>query len=218
MSAFSRKNGAFVRRVALLMLLLLLCAILLERNLTQVILTLASARARVMAVQALNEAVDEVVNAGVRYEDLITVTFGDTGGVRLLQSNTAGMNALASRAALLAQAKLSALEAQSVSVPLGSALGVALLSGVGPRVRVQLLPVGTVLTAYETEFTSAGINQTRHRVLLTMTAQVQLILPTGASAVQASNQVAVAESIIIGDVPESFVNVGDDSDLLNLVP
>lgn len=218
MSAFSRKNGALVRRAALLMLLLLLCAILLERNLTQVILTLASARARVMAVQALNEAVDEVVNAGVRYEDLITVTFGDTGGVRLLQSNTAGMNALASRAALLAQEKLSALEAQSVSVPLGSALGVALLSGVGPRVRVQLLPVGTVLTAYETEFTSAGINQTRHRVLLTMTAQVQLILPTGASAVQASNQVAVAESIIIGDVPESFVNVGDDSDLLNLVP
>lgn len=218
MSAFSRKNGVLVRRAALLMLLLLLCAILLERNLTQVILTLASARARVMAVQALNEAVDEVVNAGVRYEDLITVTFGDTGGVRLLQSNTAGMNALASRAALLAQEKLSALEAQSVSVPLGSALGVALLSGVGPRVQVQLLPVGTVLTAYETEFTSAGINQTRHRVLLTMTAQVQLILPTGASAVQASNQVAVAESIIIGDVPESFVNVGDDSDLLNLVP
>lgn len=218
MSAFSRKNGALVRRAALLMLLLLLSAILLERNLTQVILTLASARARVMAVQALNEAVDEVVNTGVRYEDLITVTFGDTGGVRLLQSNTAGMNALASRAALLAQEKLSALEAQSVSVPLGSALGVALLSGVGPRVRVQLLPVGTVLTAYETEFTSAGINQTRHRVLLTMTAQVQLILPTGASAVQASNQVAVAESIIIGDVPESFVNVGDDSDLLNLVP
>lgn len=218
MSASCQKNSAWLRRMVLLTLMLLLAAILLERNLTQVILTLASARARVMAVQALNEAVEEVVDAGVRYEDLITVTFGDAGSVRLLQSNTAGMNALASRAALLAQEKLSALEAQSVSVPLGSALGVALLSGVGPRIQVQLLPVGTVLTAYETEFTSAGINQTRHRVLLTMTAQVQLILPTGASAVQASNQVAVAESIIIGDVPDSFVNVGDDSDLLNLVP
>jgi hypothetical protein len=51
-----------------------------------------------------------------------------------------------------------------------------------------------------------------------MTAQVRLVLPTGASAVQAVNQVAVAESIIIGDVPQSFVNVGDDTDMLNLVP
>ena len=81
-----------------------------------------------------------------------------------------------------------------------------------------MLPVGAVVTAYETEFTSAGINQTRHRVLLTMRAQVQLVLPTGASGVEAVTQVAVAESIIVGQVPDSFVNVGDDTDLLNLVP
>ena len=51
-----------------------------------------------------------------------------------------------------------------------------------------------------------------------MRAQVQLVLPTGASGVEAVTQVAVAESIIVGQVPDSFVNVGDDTDLLNLVP
>lgn len=218
MTAFRRKNRGICRRIVLAALMLAMVGIMLERNLTQVILTLASARAEVLAVQALNEAVEDVVQQGVRYEDLVSVTFDEAGGVRLLQANAAGMNSLASRAALTAQEKLRTLERQSVAVPLGSALGIALLSGKGPKIQVQILPVGAVLTAYETEFTSAGINQTRHRVLLTMTAQVQLILPTGASGVQATNQVAVAESIIIGDVPESFVNVGDDSDLLNLVP
>lgn len=218
MTACPGKKPALLRRLILCALLLMLLLMLLERNLTRVVLTLASARAEVLAVQALNQAAEALIAEGVSYDSLVHVTLGEDGSVRLLQANTAGMNSLASRASLTAQAKLEALQDQTVSVPLGSALGVTLLAGTGPRIRVHMLPVGAVVTVYETEFTSAGINQTRHRVLLTMRAQVQLVLPTGASGVEAVTQVAVAESIIVGQVPDSFVNVGDDTDLLNLVP
>lgn len=218
MTACPGKKPALLRRLTLCALLLILLLMLLERNLTRVVLTLASAKAEVLAVQALNQAAEALIAEGVSYDSLVHVTLGEDGSVRLLQANTAGMNSLASRASLTAQAKLEALQDQTVSVPLGSALGITLLAGTGPRIRVHMLPVGAVVTAYETEFTSAGINQTRHRVLLTMRAQVQLVLPTGASGVEAVTQVAVAESIIVGQVPDSFVNVGDDTDLLNLVP
>lgn len=218
MTACPGKKPALLRRLTLCALLLILLLMLLERNLTRVVLTLASAKAEVLAVQALNQAAEALIAEGVSYDSLVHVTLGEDGSVRLLQANTAGMNSLASRASLTAQARLEALQDQTVSVPLGSALGVTLLAGTGPRIRVHMLPVGAVVTAYETEFTSAGINQTRHRVLLTMRAQVQLVLPTGASGVEAVTQVAVAESIIVGQVPDSFVNVGDDTDLLNLVP
>ena len=218
MTACPGKKPALLRRLTLCALLLMLLLMLLERNLTRVVLTLASAKAEVLAVQALNQAAEALIAEGVSYDRLVHVTLGADGSVRLLQANTAGMNSLASRASLTAQAKLEALQDQTVSVPLGSALGITLLAGTGPRIRVHMLPVGAVVTAYETEFTSAGINQTRHRVLLTMRAQVQLVLPTGASGVEAVTQVAVAESIIVGQVPDSFVNVGDDTDLLNLVP
>ena len=218
MTACPGKKPALLRRLTLCALLLMLLLMLLERNLTRVVLTLASAKAEVLAVQALNQAAEALIADGVSYDSLVHVTLGEDGSVRLLQANTAGMNSLASRASLTAQAKLEALQDQTVSVPLGSALGVTLLAGTGPRIRVHMLPVGAVVTAYETEFTSAGINQTRHRVLLTMRAQVQLVLPIGASGVEAVTQVAVAESIIVGQVPDSFVNVGDDTDLLNLVP
>lgn len=218
MTACPGKKPALLRRLTLCALLLCLVLMLLERNLTRVVLTLASAKAEVLAVQALNQAAEALIADGISYDSLVHVTLGEDGSVRLLQANTTGMNSLASRASLTAQAKLEALQDQTVSVPLGSALGVTLLAGTGPRIQVHMLPVGAVVTAYETEFTSAGINQTRHRVLLTMRAQVQLVLPTGASGVEAVTQVAVAESIIVGQVPDSFVNVGDDTDLLNLVP
>ena len=218
MTACPGKKPALLRRLTLCALLLILLLMLLERNLTRVVLTLASAKAEVLAVQALNQAAEALIADGISYDSLVHVTLGEDGSVRLLQANTAGMNSLASRASLTAQAKLEALQDQTVSVPLGSALGVTLLAGTGPRIQVHMLPVGAVVTAYETEFTSAGINQTRHRVLLTMRAQVRLVLPTGASGVEAVTQVAVAESIIVGQVPDSFVNVGDDTDLLNLVP
>lgn len=218
MIASARKNAAALRHIVLILLILALLAMALERNLTEVVLTLASARAEVLAVRALNETAQDIIQQGVRYDELMQVTLGSDGNVRLLQADTTGMNSLASRASLAAQEKLENLQGQSVSVPLGSALGVALLAGTGPRIQVGILPVGAVVTEFETEFTSAGINQTRHRVLLTMTAQVQLVLPTGASSVEAVTQVAVAESIIVGEVPDSFVNVGDDTDLLNLVP
>lgn len=218
MPASPRKKLLISRRLVLIGLLLAALLMYLERNLTQVVLNLANARAQVMAVQALNEAAEDIISQGVRYDSLVEVSLDGEGNVRLLQADAAGMNSLASRASLLAQEKLEALENQSISVPLGSALGIPLLAGAGPSVRVAILPVGAVVTQFTTEFTSAGINQTRHRVLLTMRAQVQMVVPAGAKMVEAATQVAVAESIIVGDVPESFVNVGDVDDMLNLVP
>lgn len=194
------------------------CLWYLERNLTEVVLSLADARARSLAVQSLNEAAEETVQTGVGYDQLMNVTTGTDGSVRLIQANTAEMNKLAARASIIAQQRLESLEGQSVSVPLGSALGLTIFAGSGPRIRVQILPVGSVTTRFDTEFQTAGINQTRHKVLLTLSATIQLVIPTGASVVEASTQVAVAESIIVGQVPDSFVDVNNDSDMLNLIP
>lgn len=190
----------------------------LERNMTQVVLSLAQARAQSLAVLSLNAAVEEALQSGVSYEQLITVTRDESGSVRLLEANTAALNSLASRITLIAQRRLSELEDQTVSVPLGSALGLSIFAGAGPPIRVRILPVGTVSAAFDTEFVSAGINQTRHRLILSLTARVQLVIPSGARTVEAFSQLAVAESIIVGEVPQSFVDVNNDTDMLNLIP
>lgn len=189
-----------------------------ERNLTRLTLSLADARARALAVTALNTAADEVLSAGTSYEQLMLVSRDDKGQVRLIQANTQALNLLATSVSLAAQARLEALESQTVSVPLGSVLGLTLLAGMGPVLQVHILPVGTVVSSIKTDFQTAGINQTRHRVILTLRADVRLVIPTGSAVVSAVTEVAAAESIIVGDVPSSFVDVSSREDMLNLIP
>lgn len=209
---------AWLRRGILILLAVTALALYMERNLTEVTLSLAQAKARTLAVTVLNETVEEVVQQGLSYDSLVRVTRDGAGQVRLLQADAAAMNHLAARVSALAQEKLDSTENRAVQVPLGSALGLTLFGGAGPKLRVQVLPVGAIASRFDTEFQSAGINQTRHRILLTMTATVKLVIPTGAKTVEASTQVAVAESIIVGEVPDSFVDVEDKDDMLNLIP
>lgn len=200
------------------LLVLLLGWWYLDGNLTAVVLSLADARARSLAVQVLNESVEETLASGVSYDQLMAVTTGPDGSVRLIQANTAEMNRLASHVTLLAQKKLEELEDQTISVPLGSALGLTIFAGAGPRIQVRILPVGAVIPRFDTEFQTAGINQTRHKLLLTLTATVRLVIPTGAAVMEATTQMAVAESIIVGQVPDSFVDLNGDSEMLDLIP
>lgn len=212
------------RRIVLLCVLVSLGLLaggllLVERNLTRVVLSLAQAQARALAVRILNESAAELLSSGaVTYDSLMRVTEDQEGQVRLIQANTPEMNRLAAQVSLLAQSKLQETRDQAVRVPLGSAMGLTLLAGAGPRVEVRILPVGSVHADFQTDFQTAGINQTRHRVSLVLTAQVQLVIPTGAQTVEATTQVAMAESIIVGEVPDTFTDVGNDMDMLDLVP
>ena len=207
-----------VRILLLALLLLIALALVVEHNLTRVTLSLAVANARTLAVSVLNAAVEEAVQSGFSYDSLIHVIQDADGQVRLLQADTSAMNRLAARACTLAQQQLENAENRFVQVPLGSALGLTLLAGTGPKLRVQILPVGAISSRFDTECQSAGINQTRHRILLTLSAAVRLVIPTGSGTIEAATQVAVAENIIVGQVPQSFVDVADNDDMLNLIP
>lgn len=109
------------RALWLLPVLLTLLILRVERNVTDVVLTLSQATARSLAIQALNEAASEMLGLGVHYADLMTVEKDDQGQVRLIQANTPEMNRLAAQASLLAQERLTAMGQKTVVVPLSSA-------------------------------------------------------------------------------------------------
>ena len=198
------------RALRILLLIALLGSVLyllLEKSLTQVILNTAYAKAYAIAVGTMNEAVRESLQSGAAYEDLIVKTVFD-----VLKSR---MNELAVSVALRAQSALETRDSASIAVPLGAALKAPFFSSLGPRVPVRLSPVGSVSAAFATEFEAAGINQTRHKIWLEMRAVVRLVLPTGAKAVDVQTQILIAESIIVGDVPDSFINIPDPDSALN---
>lgn len=218
MAAESGRKRAWGRWLALAALLLLALVIMMEQNLSQTLLDMAFARAYSMAVETLNRAVHTVTDNGVAYEELIDTRLDVQGKVSMLRANTMRMNALAAQTAMVAEQELNSFENQFVEIPMGAALGVRFLSGFGPRIQVQILPVGAVSTDYDTEFETAGINQTRHKIFLTLRATVSLIIPTGSRLVEVQSTMLIAESIIIGEVPDSFVDVADQQDMLDFIP
>lgn len=218
MAMKSGRKGGTIRILVLCVLLAIAGLILLEQNLSQTLLDMSYAQAYSIAVDTVNRAVRECIGAGVDYDRLIETTVDAAGKVTLMQTNAGAMNRLASETALRAEQELNSIENQSVSIPLGSAFGVKFLAGMGPYIHPRIIPIGAVSTGFESTFESAGINQTRHKIFLTLRATVSLILPNGSQRLEVNNTFPLAESIIVGEVPDSFVDVNNQDDMLNLLP
>ena len=212
------KKRRFMRRVSIGTLLLLVVFLMVDRNFKPLVFSLAEARSAAMASQVLNGALAEAIEDGVAYDDLMTVRMDERGQVALLMANTMRMNQLADKAGQAALRRLNNMSSERVTVPLGAALGMTLFAGTGPGVPVSIVPIGSIATDFATEFEACGINQTRHKVYLKVTASIRIVIPTGAKTTQVSANMLVAESIIVGNVPEGFVgyNIGEEE--LNMIP
>lgn len=208
----------FGRRILLLVLLLALLLFLAERNFRPLVLTLAEARSAAMASQVLTGAISEALGDGVAYDDLMDVRMDSGGQVSLLAANTVKMNLLADRAVEAAMRRMQQMTSEELRVPLGAALGLTLLGGTGPSVPVSIVPIGSVQTGFETEFEACGINQTRHKVYMQLRANIRIVIPTGTQTASVTANMLIAESIIVGRVPESFVGYDLGADELNMVP
>lgn len=187
-------------------------------NLSRTLISMAEARAAQRALNEINAAFEEVMHQSLTYSDLMNVQYDDAGAVSMLTANTILMNRIASDTSNLAQEKIDSLADQGIELPLGAAMGASIFSGKGPRIRFEILPVGTVLTSFSTEFESAGINQTRHKISMEATASVRIVIPTGAKVVTVQVSALMAESILVGDVPESYIQVSEIGDALNFAP
>ncbi len=209
------------RKIWIAIFLIILIAvgyIVVDNTIRPTILSLSEARLRAIAVKAMNEAVRETIGNNITYSDLINIQKDDHGEITLVSANTVLMNNLAASTAISAQDKILNIGEQGISIPLGTILGGQMLSGRGPMVEVRVEPVGSVTTDFETEFEGAGINQTRQKIFIVLNATLRIIVGNTAQTVEISSQVLISETIIIGDVPQSYVDVANKDDMLNLLP
>lgn len=213
----NRRRAVLWGCAVLLAALLAAVLIVTEVNLRPIILNTAESRVRAIALDAVNSAIARNLDH-VTYEDLITVSRDDVGRVTLLQANTVNMNRISTQTALTAQQYIADIGEQSLRISVGSATGNPLLAGRGPEFVIKVIPVGAVSTEFVTEFQSAGINQTRHKVYIRIRAVLRVVIPTGARQVEVLSQVPVAETVIVGQVPQSYVNVESIEDMMNLIP
>ncbi len=173
----------------------------------------ATTRVHSTVNQIVAQAIQDSVSSGeIRYEDLVTLEKDHEGRVTVVRSNMAAFNHLQSCILDLILERISQVSARELSIPTGSLTGSALLAGRGPRIKVRMESVGSSTARFENAFTSAGINQTRHEIVLYVDVSVSILLPGFTTATRVSNAVTVAETIIVGMVPDTYTYFGTDAE------
>ena len=202
----SRRNR-IVRRVVFLLgaALILVFFIVLYCRVTDIMLSVTEETMRARTATAVNEAVYETLADSIRYEDLVTVERGTQGEIRAIFANAYEINRIARDTTYLAQKKLQTMGEEGIAIPLGAFSGIEALAGFGPSVRIRLIPVAVVTSRFTSEFTDAGINQTRHAVFLDVTAEISVVLPGRTQNYTTSSEVLIAESVLLGDVPQVYL-------------
>jgi len=179
-----------------------------DRRLAPLIREMAVARASVLGVQAINDAVHETVSAmDLHYSDLVILSKNNGGYITALTTDMAGINRFRNEIVRRVTDKIEVIPIPELGIPVGNVLGGEVLAGRGPKIPFRVLLAGFVETEFANDFTGAGINQTRHRIMLTVTCTVTALLPLGSVSVRVSEQAMVAETVLIGVVPETYLNL-----------
>ncbi|HHV74130.1 MAG TPA: sporulation protein YunB [Thermoanaerobacterium sp.] len=199
-------NKNFVYILASLFILSLIYMFVTYR-LTPALIKASEPIAQEVAVRSINKSINEKVLKGIQYSDLINVRTDNSGKVSMLQANTIEMNILSAKITQAVQDNLNSIGSVYVKLPLGSLISKDVFANTGPRIKVGLLPIGSVNVDFESSFEPAGINQTRHIIYLYIKTNIQIIAPLASKQIQVSTHMPIADSIIVGDVPQSFVDV-----------
>ncbi|AOQ24434.1 Sporulation protein YunB [Moorella thermoacetica] len=196
--------------MAALVLAGLLLLLLLEWRLGPALEAVAATQARWVATEAMQQAVLDKITGQVSYNNLIQPGNSDGGQVVFMQADALGISRLQAAAQLAIQERLARLQGKTYYLPLGQILGLKLLAAYGPPVPLRFVPMGTVKVNVGDTFESAGINQTRHRIYLQAESEVQVVAPFSREKVQVATTIPVAEAIIVGPVPQTYVSLGSE--------
>ncbi len=194
------------------------CTVYFRKNIVPTVMDSSIAQVRAITTNAINLAATTVINGGLTYDKLFEVKKDNNGKITMIQANSPRINTIAREIANLAQANLDALGTQEISISVGTFTGLALLTGFGPDVTIKIVPIGTANCDFVSYFQSAGINQTLHKIYIDVYADVNIITPIDEPTVQVKAEILVCENVIVGEVPEFYLNMSDISGMLNLNP
>lgn len=201
-----------------IVVLLVVCAVLslgfsvLQSRMRPVVEQYAVSRVTYLATRIINNVIDEELSqAGGVYDNLVSFEKNQNGDIAALKTDIVRINQLKAAITSRVAEELAQLDTSQIAIPLGNLLGGDLLSGRGPKIPVQLVPVGSVTANFISAFTNAGINQTRHQIVIDATVSMSVIAPGTRAGCQVNTKVNIAETILIGNVPEGYTYIDDTS-------
>lgn len=194
--------------LAVIFLVIIVVCIYTLNSVSPTIVAFSEAKIKSLTTAAVNSAIFEVMLEPISYGDLVSIEKNADGEITLIAANSMIINKLARDMAQSTETYIEKMGEQDVKIPIGTLSGSPLLAGKGFKVTIRVLPLGSVKCQFVSEFETAGINQTRHKIYLDVVATISIVLPTSQSIVKTNTPVLVSESIIVGKVPDTYLSAG----------
>ena len=210
-SKSKRKKYGF--RFIVVGIILLTSFFLLDSQLRPIVNQMAGYQAKEYATTVVNQAVSKQLEEDPEsFENLSKMERLEDGTISSIQANIPNLTQIQTNVIHTITQILSEIGTTQVNIPLGNLTGMLIFSGKGPNISIQLLPQGTVHTQLTSQFEDAGINQTIHRIVLTVKIEMLALFPCYSSEVNASIDYILSENIIVGKVPQYYTQIIGESE------
>ena len=205
--------GRKIRRLLHLLLVILVAVclgfLMLRSRYRDVIRDLAETQVKNTTSDLTNDAIAKQIAEGIIQYDRIVYFEKDLDGrITALKTNMSEVNRLKTDILNLINDEILALDTSDIGIPLGSLFLPELFSGKGPSIPVRILSIRNSDATFVSKFSQAGINQTLHQLTMVVSVDVAILVLGQTSSFTVNSEVVVAETVIVGDVPSTFLQTG----------
>lgn len=209
----SRKNwGPIIGFTVIIMLLFGI--LIIDFRLKASLLQMAKSKVQVSGTEKINQIVKQKIVSQVKYEEIITVHKDGEGKIVMIQPDTIVLNKIMADTISEVANSLGLMQAEFIEIPLGQLSGSNIIAGYGPRFKVKIIPAGEVHVDILNKFEQAGINQTRHLIYFKIDSDIRVAVPMLKDEIKVSAIIPLAETIIVGQVPETYVNFRGQDEMI----
>lgn len=198
-----------LRRFIVLLLILTALFLMFRVRYHDTIRSLAETQVRNATSDLINDAIDQQIETGnIQYDRIVYFEKDLDGRITALKTNMSEVNRLKTAILNIINDEILAMDSSEICIPLGSLFLPEFWSGRGPGIPVQILSVSNSDASFESYFTEAGINQTLQQLRMNIIVDVSILVFGTTQSFTVSSQVVVAETIIVGQVPDTFLKAG----------
>ena len=199
-----------IRRWVIIALIVCLILLTLFRiKFGRTIRTLAETQVVNTTSDLINDAIDAQIESGnIQYDRIVYFEKDLDGKITALKTNMSEVNRLKTDILNLINDEILALDTSDLGIPLGSLILPEFFSGRGIQIPVRILSIRNSDAAFESYFSQAGINQTLHQLNMSVSVDVAILVFGKTESFTVTSQVVVAETVIVGQVPNTFLQTG----------
>lgn len=197
------------RRSLLIVGILLVAFLLFRSRYHQVIRDLAKTQVTNATSDLINDSVaKQIADGNIAYDRIVYFEKDLSGKITALKTNIGEVNKLKTDTLNVINDEILAMDASHIGIPIGSLILPEFLSGKGPQIPVEVLTIRNSDASFQSDFTHAGINQTLHQLHMCVSVDVSVLVLGSTVSFTVAADVVVAETIIVGDVPDTFLQTG----------